>query len=250
MKCIYPDWPAPVNIKALITTRKGGFSKPPFASFNLADHFNDDVEQVLKNRQRLNQSLPSSPVWLSQTHTNKVVELTTQGKVSEAHSSQPYNGESFDGSFTTQPNVVCTVMTADCLPILLTDTKGSFVAAVHAGWRGLADGIIENCLQNLNVENGDALAWLGPAIGPECFEVGDDMKNQFAGDEQDAFKVHGDKWLCDIYALATKKLNTYGIRKIYGGDHCTFKEDELFYSYRRDGICGRMASCIWIAPKY
>jgi YfiH family protein len=239
VKFIYPDWPAPSHIKALTTTRKGGFSKQPFDSFNLALHVNDDVEQVLKNRHLLNQSLPSSPFWLSQTHTNKVVELT-------ADTSNTPPNESFDGSFTSQAGVVCTVMTADCLPILLTDIQGSFVAAVHAGWRGLADGIIENSLSNIKTDTSDVLAWLGPAIGPECFEVEYDMKNQFADDEQAAFKVYGDKWLCDIYALAVKRLNKLGVSKIYGGDHCTFKEDEQFYSYRRDGVCGRMASCIWI----
>ncbi len=236
MKFIYPDWPAPVNVKALTTTREGGFSKPPFDSFNLADHVNDDIEQVLKNRQLLNESLPNTPVWLSQTHTNKVVELMANTHIAE----------SFDGSYTTQANIVCTVMTADCLPILLTDSQGSFVAAVHAGWRGLADGIIENTLANIKTDANQILAWLGPAIGPECFEVGDDMKSQFADDEQATFKVYGDKWLCDIYALAVKRLNKLGVNKIYGGQHCTYKEDALFYSYRRDGACGRMASCIWI----
>jgi YfiH family protein len=238
VKFITPDWPAPTHIKALTTTRQGGFSKPPFDSFNLGDHVNDDVGQVLKNRQLLNQSLPNTPVWLSQTHTNKVVELNNHTKINE----------SFDGSFTTQTNVVCTVITADCLPILLTDTQGSFVAAVHAGWRGLADGIIENTLDNIKTKTktSEVVAWLGPAIGPECFEVGDDMKSQFTVDEQDAFKVHGDKWLCDIYALAVKRLNKLDVNKIFGAEHCTYKENELFYSYRCDAVCGRMASCIWI----
>jgi YfiH family protein len=239
---IRPNWPAPPHIKAFITTRSGGCSKPPFDFFNLAMHVDDDEVAVINNRQRLNQHLPSAPIWLNQTHTNNIISLTNNDPVIEP----------FDGSFTTQPNLVCTVMTADCLPVLLTNITGTFVAAVHAGWRGLASGIIANSLTSIPMDKrADVMAWLGPAIGPEQFEVGDDVRDVFVkldGENQSAFVAHQQKWLCDIYQLATHQLKALGVDKIYGGQHCTFSQEKSFYSYRRDGACGRMASCIFIDP--
>ncbi len=242
---IRPDWSAPANIKAIITTRRGGHSSPPYHSFNLATHVGDNPADVMKNRAELRPQLPSEPIWLDQTHTNKIIELKS--------ASEP--NESFDASITTAPGLVCAVLTADCLPILLTDTKGSFVAAVHAGWRGLANGIIANALATESAKNrSEVLAWLGPAISQKHFEVGDDVRDIFIAlstDNQAAFISCNDKenkWLADIYALATHQLNALGVSKIYGGEYCSYAQDELFHSYRRDGVSGRMASCIWIEP--
>lgn len=237
---IYPRWPAPDNVVALTTTRAGGHSKSPFDGFNVAQHVNDDPNAVDSNRAILRQHLPTEPVWLNQTHSKNIELLKPR---------QTVCGE-IDGAITFAPNVVCTIMTADCLPVLLTNRQGTFVAAVHAGWRGLASGIISECLKHIpQNDRASVLAWLGPAIGPEAFEVGDEVKNVFVDLSKDnalAFKPFGKKWLCDIYQLATNELNVLGVHNIYGGDHCTYTEQEKFYSYRRDGTTGRMASCIYL----
>ena len=243
---IQPDWPAPTHIKALSTTRVGGRSLKPYNTFNLATHVGDDTTHVMQNRAELGKFMPAEPVWLNQTHSNKVVELTDSRALLEP----------FDASITQTPGLACVVMTADCLPILLSDTAGSFVAAIHAGWRGLANGIIANTLHQLNklhkieTNQQDVLAWLGPAISQQHFEVGDDVRNiflQLSTENQGAFIPHGSKWLCNIYALARHQLNALGVNKIYGGDYCTFEQNEQFHSYRRDGVSGRMASVIWIS---
>ncbi|MFT4928239.1 MAG: YfiH family protein [Phenylobacterium sp.] len=243
---IRPDWPAPANIKALSTTRQGGFSSPPYHSFNLASHVGDDKTVVEQNRAELARHMPAQPIWLDQTHTNKVIELGI-----EPHTIS--QSESFDASITRVPQLGCVVMTADCLPILLTDTAGSFVAAVHAGWRGLANGIIANVMARVEqAGNSEVLAWLGPAISQQHFAVGDDVRDIFIAlspDNQTAFiphPLHHNKWLGDIYALATQQLNALAIHHIYGGEYCTYGQSELFHSYRRDGVSGRMASAIWM----
>lgn len=239
---ILPDWPAPAHIKAFTTTRAGGQSTPPFDTFNLAQHVGDTPKVVEQNREALRQILPSEPVWLNQTHSNNVVLVDGASSI---------EGEN-DGSITFDDNIVCTVMTADCLPLLLTDRQGSFVAAVHAGWRGLANGIIAQCLQQISDSSRhEVLAWLGPAIGADAFEVGDDVKAVFIGLSEDnaaAFNPHGQKWLCDIYMLARLQLGELGVKNIYGGEHCTYSRQDKFFSYRRDGQCGRMASCIYSLP--
>ena len=235
---LMPDWPAPANVKALQTTRHGGISQGVYASLNLGDHVKDQPQHVAHNRQLLSAYVPSEPVWLNQVHGVRVIDAATAGCIEQA-----------DASFTTRKHVVCVTMTADCLPVLLCDQAGSVVAAVHAGWRSLCDGVIEATVQAMPVAGSQLMAWLGPAIGPRAFEVGAEVKAQFIAQHDQAasaFKPHGDKWLGDLYALARQRLNALGIVQIYGGGHCTFNEPDTFFSFRRDGDTGRMASMIWL----
>jgi len=244
---ITPDWPAPLNVKALQTTRTGGVSPAPYASLNLGAHVQDNPIAVAKNRQLLSPYLPSEPVWVNQVHGIEVINAATSTCLQNA-----------DASFTTKPNVVCVTMTADCLPVLLCDKKGSVVAAVHAGWRGLCDGVIEAAVQKMQVSADEVLVWLGPAIGPNAFEVGGDVRDQFiAKDNQasQAFKLlessaSGDKWLCNLYMIAQQRLNRIGVTEIYGAgvneNFCTYTDQMRFFSFRRDNITGRMASMIWL----
>ena len=239
---IIPNWPAPANVHALQTTRSGGYSLAPFNSLNFGSHVNDNPMHVAQNRQLLSEFLPSEPVWLNQTHSITVVDAAKTTCVVDA-----------DASFANQKNVVCVVMTADCLPILLCDKAGTIVVAVHAGWRGLCDGALEASIyaacRAAQINASDLMAWFGPAIGPNAFEVGSDVRAQFiAKDAQAAlaFKPHGSKYLGNLYQLATQRLNALGINQIYGGQHCTFTESEQFFSYRRDGVTGRMATLIWL----
>ena len=245
---ITPNWPAPANVKALQTTRIGGVSQAPYASLNLGAHVNDDGIAVAKNRQLLSPYLPSEPVWVNQVHGVEVIDAAQSSCLQNA-----------DASFTTQANVVCVTMTADCLPVLLCDKAGTVVAAVHAGWRGLFDGVIEAAVNKLPVENSEILAWLGPAIGPEVFEVGDEVRQQFMqydSQAEQAFKYHSDhkvnqKWLCNMYLIAQQRLNKLGVTQIYGSgineSFCTYTDEARFFSFRRDNVTGRMASLIWLA---
>ncbi len=238
---ITPNWNAPTHIKAFSTTRVGGVSEAPFYSNNLGMHVGDDVNRVAQNRAKLALELPQLPLWLDQQHTTVVVNNPPEQCSQTAIIA--------DGSFTQLPNTVCCVMTADCLPILLTDKQGTQVAAVHAGWRGLCDGIIENAVAKFSGNPEDILAWFGPAIGPLAFEVGEDVLNQFCHhypSDKDCFKPHGDRFLANIYQLATNRLNRLGIFDISGGELCTYQQQDLFFSYRREGQTGRMASLIWI----
>lgn len=238
---IIPDWPAPLNIKSLQTTRIGGQSKTPYESFNLAMHVNDDIDSVNFNRDLLNQYLPTKPYWLNQTHSNYVIHLP----------SAKLDG---DASYTKEKNIICGVLTADCLPLLMTNKKGTIVASIHAGWRGLLNGIIENTIYKMEISSNELLVWLGPAISLNFFEVGVDVKDKFCKknhEAEKAFKAIDDqKWLADIYALAKLRLNLCGVDQIYGGsvaeNYCTYENESLYFSYRRDGITGRMASLIWI----
>lgn len=238
---IIPDWPAPKQVRAVITTRQGGYSRNPYHSLNLAQHVDDDPALVAQNRalvmERLN--LPSEPMWLEQVHGCTVLE-TGKGE----------SGSCADASTTGVAGQVCVVMTADCLPLLLCDRAGTRVAAVHAGWRGLAGGVIEAAMARFAGSGEDILAWLGPAIGPERFEVGDEVRDRFLAHnpaDEDAFVARGQgKWLADIYSLARTRLRLAGCGYIGGGDYCTVTETERFFSYRRDGITGRMAALIWI----
>ena len=236
---ITPDWPAPEHIHALTTLRTGGVSQGEFSSLNLAEHVNDDLQHVLANRQYLKEilRLPAEPVWLKQTHSVQVVCADQVTVCPEA-----------DASYTDKKNIVCSVLTADCLPVLLCDLQGSTVAAIHGGWRGLLNGIIENTL--LKMPNTEILAWLGPAISAQCFEVGDDVYNAFINKSAQfsgAFKNHTNgKYLADIYQIARILLNNAGVQQIYGGDFCTVTDQERFFSYRRDGQTGRMATLIWM----
>lgn len=235
---ITPDWPAPANVKALQTTRLGGMSMGVYASLNLGEHVKDQPQNVAANRQRLSACLPSEPVWLHQVHGIRVVDAALASCV-----------ESADASFTTRKQVVCVTMTADCLPVLLCDEDGTIVAAVHAGWRSLCDGVIEATVHAMPVAPSTLLAWLGPAIGPQAFEVGGEVRAQFMVQDaqaETAFVPHGDKWLGDLYTIARQRLQRLGVTQVYGGGRCTYSEPETFFSFRREGDTGRMASLIWL----
>ena len=245
-----PNWSTPPNIRAYITTRNGGFSQKPYTNFNLGDHVGDNPKTVQKNRTKLKSDLKliNEPIWLKQTHSTKVICLDNQ-----ITKSQP---EEADASYTTQPNVICAVLTADCLPLLLAAKDGSVVAAIHAGWQGLAAGIIENTLLKLKTitKLEDLLVWLGPAIGPKAFLVKDDVRQQFLQkDPKTELAIHKhdeNTWLVDMYAIAKQRLHAYNVTKIYGSDFCTYTDQELFFSYRRDQqITGRMASLIYKLPQ-
>lgn len=235
---ITPDWPAPANVKALQTTRQGGVSMGVYASLNLGDHVKDNPQHVAANRQLLSAYLPSEPVWLNQVHGVRVIDAALSSCL-----------ESADASVATRKQVVCVTMTADCLPVLLCDHAGTVVAAVHAGWRSLCDGVIEATVAAMPVPADQLMAWLGPAIGPEAFEVGREVRTQFMAKEaqaESAFKAKGDKWLGDLYTIARQRLQRLGVTQVYGGVHCTFSEPETFFSFRRDGDTGRMGSFIWL----
>ena len=234
---IIPDWPAPANVKAIQTTRKGGFSVTPYDSFNLGAHVQDDPLAVTKNRQLLSQYLPSEPVWLNQVHGVEVLNAATSLCVQDA-----------DASFSQNKNVVCVTMTADCLPVLLCNKQGTAVAAIHAGWRSLCDGVIEATIKSLGQASEDLMAWLGPAIGPKAFEVGSEVRAAFVAQDvqaEQAFSPVGDKWLGDLYLIARQRLNKQGVSQVYGGGECTFSNPSQYFSFRRDGVTGRMATLIW-----
>lgn len=241
MNSIQPVWPAAPRVGALSTTRLGGVGKPPYADFNLGDHVGDDPEAVTANRARLRALLPSEPVWLKQVHGTRVVLADNEGGIPEA-----------DASVAFEPGTVCAVLTADCLPVLFSDGKASRVAAAHAGWRGLAGGVLEATVQALQCTPNGLMAWLGPAIGPQAFEVGEDVRDVFVHDLPDthvAFLPHGPgKWLADIYTLARLRLARAGVRQVYGGGYCTMTDASHFFSYRRDRTTGRMATLIWLRP--
>lgn len=237
--CIIPDWSAPPNIRALQTTRQGGVSAAPYDSLNLGDHVGDAPLNVARNRMLLNSLLPSEPVWLEQVHGTIVTNADNA-------SCRPQG----DACIARQRGSVCVVMTADCLPVLLCDKQGSVVGAVHAGWKGLAAGVIETTVKAMNTSPQNLVAWLGPAISQEFFEVGGEVRAAFvaAHPRAEAAFAAGrpGKWLADIYALARIRLNALGIEQIYGGNFCTYRESDRFFSYRRDGTTGRMGTFIWL----
>lgn len=240
MKLIRPDWLVPAQIKAFTTTRQGGCSKGVYAGLNLGDHVADDPLDVVENRRLLAAENGWQDVqWLQQVHSTIAVEASGNGDVPQA-----------DACWTDQPGQVCVVMTADCLPVFISNADGTRVAVAHAGWRGLVDGVVENTLQVFD-QREDLHVWLGPAIGPYAFEVGEEVRQQFCDElaaSDTAFKpsVTEGKWLADIYQLARLRLQNIGIEQVSGGDQCTFSQADDFYSYRRDGVTGRMASVIWI----
>lgn len=233
-----PDWPLPVAIHAATTLRSGGVSRPPYQSLNSALHVGDDVDRVKQNRQIIKDmlNLPAEPVWLEQIHSDRVINVDdNQGK------------KLADASYTRERGVVCAVMTADCLPLLVCSADAECVGAIHAGWRGLLSGIVSNTLTAMG--SNDYLVWLGPAIGPSCFEVGEEVRDAFLQKSiafGDAFRLQSNnKWLADIYQLARVELASLGVGKIYGGNFCTMTDSQRFYSYRRDKQTGRMATLIW-----
>ena len=234
---IIPGWPAPV--RALQTTRAGGVSLAPYGSLNLGSHVGDAPLHVARNRQSLSTLLPGEPVWLEQVHGIAVADADHAGCRPVA-----------DACIARRRGAVCVVMTADCLPVLLCDRQGSVVGAVHAGWKGLAAGVIEATVQKMGVAPEELMAWLGPAIGPQAFEVGEEVRAEFINADPQAAAAFmpglPGKYLADIYALARLRLNALGISEIYGGDRCTCSEPETFFSFRRDGVTGRQGTFIWL----
>jgi len=240
---LVPQWPVPPWVRACSTTRGGGVSEGSFASLNLAGHVGDDPDHVLENRRRLAAALHLSamPLWLQQEHGTAAVDAAV---------ARP--GCAADASFVTGAGSVCAVLTADCLPVLLSDAGGTRVAAVHAGWRGLLGGVIENTVRALHCPGSRLLAWLGPAIGPLAFEVGDEVRDAFLAEDPQAAVAFAPspagRWLADIYMLARQRLGNVHVTAVYGGHWCTVNDGQRFYSYRRDGVTGRMASMIWLSP--
>ncbi len=250
MNLIIPDWNAPKNIRAFSTVRSGGVSQSPYQGddsgkngLDFGMHVGDSPLAVQKNRAILRKKLPAEPVWLNQVHGTTVVNAENVTGVPDA-----------DASFAEKKGVVCTIMTADCLPVLLCDKAGTVVAAAHAGWRGLAGGILENTVAVMRDKtNSEIMAWLGPSIGPDAFEVGEDVLQVFVQKNslmQPAFVARKNvpgKYLADICFLARMTLDELGVTDVSGGDFCTVTDKERFYSYRRDGVTGRMATGIWMA---
>jgi YfiH family protein len=240
-KIIVPQWPMPAGVGACSSTRVGGVSASPWDSLNLGAHCGDNPEHVEENRRRFYEAseLPSRPVWLEQVHGNAVLTLT----------GGEYDSKRADASYSNKPGLVCAVMTADCLPVLFCNQAGTEVAAAHAGWRGLCDGVLEQTVAQFQDKPENILAWLGPAIGPQAFEVGPEVREAFMDKDakaDSAFRPAGEKYFADIYQLARQRLANLGVTQVFGGERCTLSENDDFFSYRRDRTTGRMASFIWL----
>lgn len=240
-KIIVPEWPLPQGVAACSSTRVGGVSEGAWDSLNLGAHCGDNPEHVEENRKRMFAAgqLPSKPVWLEQVHGKDVLHL----------SGGPYASKRADASYSNTPGTVCAVMTADCLPVLFCNKAGTEVAAAHAGWRGLCDGVLEETVSCFKDSPENILAWFGPAIGPQAFEVGPEVREAFMAKDANAvsaFRPACEKYYADIYLLARQRLGNIGVTAVFGGDRCTFSEKDDFFSYRRDRITGRMASFIWL----
>jgi YfiH family protein len=244
LQLITPDWPAPPGVRAAFTLRTGGVSVAPYDSLNLRASIGDSPDAVAENRRRVRDKLrlPAEPGWLEQVHGVDVVELGTG-----AAAACPPTG---DASVAWVAGNVCAIRVADCMPVLFAARDGSAVAAAHAGWRGLAGGVLEATVRRMGVPASQLIAWMGPAIGPAHFEVGDEVRAAFTATDADAASAFvantRGRWQCDLYALARRRLRAIGVSGIYGGGWCTFAESERFFSYRRSGQCGRMAALIWI----
>jgi len=240
---IRPNWDAPASVRAVCTTRTGGRSRGAYASLNLADHVGDRADHVAINRASVARALglPDSPVWLRQVHGTQVVDAARAAPGTEG-----------DGAFTARAGVICAVLTADCLPVLLCDADGTRVAALHAGWRGLAAGVLERGVAALDCPPDRMIAWTGPAIGAGAFEVGEEVREALAVDEAQAnarfspAKRPG-HWFADLRGLAADRLRACGVGEVCHDGGCTLSESDRFFSYRRDGACGRMATLIWLA---
>lgn len=247
LSIIRPDWPAPEHVVAFTTTRAGGFSRGRYAGLNLGDHVGDEPATVVRNRAAFATQLPpkTSVQWLTQNHGTSVIAA-----------GRPELPVTADGIWTSRPGLACTVMTADCLPVLFCTLDGAVIAAAHAGWRGLCEGILEACIAAMGVPPQSLMAWMGPAIGPTAFEVGAEVREQFLDcghpDQRPSlsqcFTPCGDRFLADLYRLAALRMRFVGVADIYGGDLCTYRDPQNFYSYRRDGPTGRMATTIALKP--
>jgi len=239
---IAPDWPAPAHVRVLSTLRAGGVSVGPYASLNLAAHVGDRPDAVSANRLLLREAahLPAEPLWLEQVHGTSVFRHPGDSAVARA-----------DASVAFEPGRVCAVMTADCLPVVLTDRGGTRVGVAHAGWRGLLDGVVEATIAALGASPAQLLAWLGPAIGADAFEVGEEVRSAFAARSPAAGECfrpnERNRYQADLYGLARLALAAAGVRSVHGGGWCTHHESERFFSFRRDGVTGRMATLAWLA---
>jgi hypothetical protein len=265
---ICPNWPAPDRVRAVCTTRTGGCSEGPWSSLNLGERCGDDAEHVRRNRERLSEHLPAPPYWLRQVHGAAVARHpggprgepggksgvepgAKPGAISGAEpGAEPLTEPEADALVAFEPGRVCAVLTADCLPVFFCDRAGTRVAVAHAGWRGLAGGVLEATVQALETDPTDLLAWLGPAIGPAVYEVGEEVAEAFraslGADFSAAFTARGDRWLLDLYAAARLKLAAAGVGDVRGGGLCTYSDPARFFSHRRDGVSGRQASVIWL----
>lgn len=237
---ISAEWPAPANVRTCITTRLGGCSQGPWKGFNLGTHVGDEPTHVAANRAELQRVLGCAPAWLNQTHSIDVCKA------------DPASVVDADASWTNEHNIACTVMTADCLPVLLCNKDGTRVAAAHAGWRGLLDGVLEQTVSSMGSPGYALMAWLGPAIGPQRFEVGSEVREAFVAADAQAAEAFSPSsrdghYLADIYLLARQRLAKAGVTAVFGGGLCTVSEPARYFSYRRDGQTGRFASLIWLS---
>ena len=244
---IRPDWNVAPNVHAAFTLRTGGVSAAPFDTLNIAMHVGDSPDAVTENRRRVRDqlSLPAEPVWLEQVHGIDVLDLDATAAIGES------NGLRADAAITRSRGRVCAIQVADCMPVLFADAAGTAVGAAHAGWRGLAGGVLEATVSALGGRRADLTAWLGPAIGPGHFEVGDEVRAAFVSKDAaaaDAFvRNPRGRWQCDLNLLAVQRLATLGVTRIHGGSACTYADRARFFSYRRDGRCGRMAALLWLS---
>lgn len=238
---LVPDWPAPARVRAFVTTRAGGVSEGEHASMNLGLSSGDRPERVERNRAIVRAVLPEDPRYLRQVHGIDIAEIDTPA---------PDAPITADGAVAGSPGKVAAVLTADCMPLLLADRAGTRVAAVHAGWRGMAAGVIENAVDTMRVEGGEILAWMGPTIGADAFEVGPEVREAFIARDvraEEAFRAHTPgKFMADLYRLARQRLAARGVRDVFGGGFCTWHERSRFFSYRRVQKSGRMGAFIWV----
>ena len=259
-RVILPDWPAPAPVRAASTLRVGGVSRGSYASLNLSAGVGDNEANVARNRRILAEmlDLPAEPMWLRQVHGTRVLDLDRADAPAAArHAGRPSPGSSpldqppaADGSVTSRPGRPCVILTADCLPVLLCDTLGTRVGAVHAGWRGLAGGVLESAVRCMGVDPVQILAWIGPGIGQGAYEVGGEVLEQFAATDRDAVQcfaaTSNGRWQADLHGLARRLLQNAGVRAIHGAGWCTHTDSERFFSHRREAPCGRMATVIWL----
>jgi polyphenol oxidase len=258
VQVITPDWPAPLHVRAAFTLRIGGVSGGPYDSLNLGTHVGDSPAAVAENCRRVRETLrlPNEPVWLQQVHGIQVVDIAAPGSNAAGAVSQtgqaPSEPPIADASVSRSAGYVCAIRVADCMPVLFASKDGSVIGAAHAGWRGLAGGVLEATIDRLGVPPSHLIAWMGPSIGPENFEVGNDVRDAFFAADEDAASAFTPnargRWQCDLYALARRRLQAIGVSGAFGGGWCTFAERDRFFSYRRDGQCGRMAALIWMEP--
>jgi len=248
---IVPDWPAPRRVRAFVTTRSGGVSEGEYATLNLGRSSGDDPARVERNRALVRDLLPAEPMWLAQVHGTDVARADAfriePERTGEYRMPEPPKA---DACFADRPGQVCVVLTADCMPVFFCDAAGTRVAVAHAGWRGMAAGVRENTLAAMGVGAAHVLAWMGPAIGPDAFEVGPEVREAFLARDPGAEAAFRDgrlgKHMADLYALARRRLEAAGVRSVHGGGFCTYHDAERFFSYRRSARSGRMGAFIWM----